>query len=43
VAKGLSRHPVPVATITRLAVDQSGHGKDVGAAAADRASMSRAH
>lgn len=32
VAKGLSRHPVPVAVIARLAVDQSEHGKGAGAA-----------
>lgn len=32
VAKGLSRHPVPVAVIARLAVDRDEHGKGVGAA-----------
>lgn len=32
VAKGLSRHPIPVAVIARLAVDRSEHGKGVGAA-----------
>ncbi len=32
VAKGLSRHPVPVAVIARLAVDRGEHGKGVGAA-----------
>ena len=32
VVKGLSRHPVPVAMIARLAVDRSEHGKGLGAA-----------
>ncbi len=32
VVKGLARHPVPVAMIARLAVDQSEHGKGLGAA-----------
>ena len=32
VVKGLSRHPVPVAVIARLAVDRSEHGKGLGAA-----------
>lgn len=32
VVKGLSRHPVPVAMIARLAVDRSEQGKGVGAA-----------
>ena len=32
VAKGLSRHPVSVAVIARLAVDRSAQGKGVGAA-----------
>jgi GNAT superfamily N-acetyltransferase len=32
VAKGLARHPVPVAMIGRLAVDQSEHGHGLGAA-----------
>lgn len=32
IAKGLSRHPVPVALIARLAVDRSEHGKGIGAA-----------
>ncbi len=32
IAKGQSRHPVPVATIARLAVDRSEQGKGIGAA-----------